>query len=57
MIKNQKLIDVMILVRLTADSTIIELALPKTIKRIYGDRAAQYDIETKKYLRGSSSIG
>ena len=53
LIKNQKLIDVMILVRLTADSTIKELALTKTIKRIYGEKAAQYDIETKKILKSN----
>ena len=48
-----KLIDGMILVRLTADSTVKELGLTKTIHRFYGEKAAQYDIETKKYLRSN----
>ena len=52
-IENTKLIDAMLLVRLTADSTIKELALTKTIKRLYGEEAAQYDIETKKYLKSN----
>tara|TARA_Y100000310_G_scaffold343688_1_gene452496 strand:- start:2192 stop:4180 length:1989 start_codon:yes stop_codon:yes gene_type:complete len=52
-ITNLKLIDGMILVRLTADSTVKELALTKTIHRFYGEKAAQYDIETKKYLRSN----
>ena len=47
------LIDGMILVRLTADSTVKELALTKTIRRFYGEGAAQYDIDTKKYLRAN----
>ena len=47
------LIDGMILVRLTADSTVKELALTKTIRRFYGEQAAQYDIDTKKYLRSN----
>ena len=45
-----KLIDGMILVRLTADSTVKELGLTKTILRFYGEQAAQYDKDTKKYL-------
>ena len=47
------LIDGMILVRLTADSTVKELGLTKTIIRFYGEKAAQYDIDTKKYLRSN----
>ena len=50
---NTKLIDVMLLVRLTADSTVKELGLTKTIIRFYGEQAGQYDIETKKYLRSN----
>ena len=49
-ISNIKLIDGMILVRLTADSTVKELGLTKTILRFYGEQAAQYDKDTKKYL-------
>lgn len=52
-VENIKLIDTMLLVRLTADSTIKELSLTKTIKRLYGEKAAQYDIETKKYLKSN----
>ena len=48
-----QLIDGMILVRLTADSTVKELGLTKTITRFYGEAAAQYDIDTKKYLRSN----
>ena len=50
---NTKLIDVMLLVRLTADSTVKELGLTKTIIRFYGEEAGQYDIDTKKYLRSN----
>ncbi len=52
-ISNTKLIDVMLLVRLTADSTVNELGLTKTLTRFYGPQAAEYDIETKKYLRSN----
>jgi len=52
-ITNIKLVDGMILVRLTADSTVKELALTKTIRRFYGEGAAQYDIDTKKYLQAN----
>ena len=52
-VEKIKLIDTMLLVRLTADSTIKELSLTKTIKRLYGEKAAQYDIETKKYLKSN----
>ena len=45
-ISNIKLIDGMILVRLTADSTVKELGLTKTILRFYGEQAAQYDKDT-----------
>ena len=52
-IENKTLIDVMLLVRLTADSTVRELGLTKTIIRYYGEEAAQYDIETKKILKSN----
>ena len=52
-VSNKTLIDTMLLIRLTADTTIRELGLTKTIKRFYGDEAASYDIETKKYLRSN----
>ena len=50
-IKNTVLSDALVLVRLTTPSTIRDLDLTSTIKRSYGDEAAQYDIDTKKYLR------
>ena len=50
-IKDQELIDVIVMVRLTEPSEENDLALTKTIIRSYGVEAAQYDIETKKYLK------
>ena len=52
-IEKKTLIDVMLLVRLTAHSTVRELGLTKTINRIYGPEAGQYDIDTKKYLQSN----
>ena len=52
-IEKKTLIDVMLLVRLTASSTVRELGLTKTINRIYGPEAGQYDIDTKKYLQSN----
>ena len=52
-IQAQKLIDVIVMVRLTEPSDIKDLSLTGTIQRSYGDEAAQYDIETKKYLRSN----
>ena len=62
-LRYKTLIDVMLLVRLTAHTEIRELGLTKTIKRLYGDAEAQYDIDTKKALRkakvanGNYSLG
>ena len=50
-IKDTVLSDALVLVRLTTPSTIRDLDLTNTIKRSYGEAAAQYDIDTKKYLR------
>jgi len=50
-IKDQKLIDVIVMVRLTEPSEENDLSLTKTITRSYGEEAAQYDIDTKKYLK------
>ena len=50
-IQDQKLIDVIVMVRLTEPSEENDLSLTKTIIRSYGTSAAQYDIDTKKYLR------
>ena len=50
-IKDQELIDVIVMVRLTEPSEENDLALTKTIIRSYGVETAQYDIETKKYLK------
>ena len=48
---THKLQDVLVMVRLTEPSTVKDLGLTDTIKRHYGEQAASYDIETKKYLR------
>ena len=50
-IEQKALKDVMLLVRMTASTTIRELALTKTIIRLYGAQAGQYDIDTKKVLQ------
>ena len=52
-ITDINLIDVLVMVRLTEHSTVKDLDLTSTLKRSYGDKAAQYDIETKKYLRSN----
>ena len=52
-ITDMNLIDVLVMVRLTEHSTVKDLDLTSTLKRSYGDEAAQYDIETKKYLRSN----
>ena len=50
-IEKKALKDVMLLVRMTASTTVRELALTKTIIRLYGKEAGQYDIDTKKILQ------
>jgi len=50
-IKDQDLVDVIVMVRLTEPSEENDLSLTKTIIRSYGTEAAQYDLETKKYLK------
>ena len=50
-VDQQNLKDVIVMVRLTEDTTVKELGLTSTLKRAYGEEAAQYDIDTKKYLR------
>ena len=50
---NIKLIDVLVMVRLTEPSTIRDLDLTSTIIRNYGKEAGSYDIETKKILRAN----
>ena len=50
-IKGKELIDVIVLVRLTEPADVREFSLTTTIKRLYGDAAAEYDIATKKILR------
>ena len=52
-ITDMNLIDVLVMVRLTEHSTVKDLDLTSTLKRSYGEEAAQYDIETKKYLRSN----
>tara|TARA_R110002020_G_scaffold284230_3_gene499793 strand:+ start:1440 stop:3404 length:1965 start_codon:yes stop_codon:yes gene_type:complete len=53
LITDQKLIDVIVMVRLTEPSDENDLSLTKTIIRSYGAKAAEYDIETKKYLKSN----
>ena len=50
-LRNKTLIDVMLLVRLTAHSEVRDFGLTKTIKRLYGDEVSQYEMEMKKELR------
>ena len=50
-IGDKDLIDVLVMVRLTEPTWVRDLGLTDTIKRTYGEEAASYDIETKKYLR------
>ena len=50
-VNGQKLIDVIVLVRLCADTEVREFGLTETIKRYYGEEEASYDIKTKKYLK------
>ncbi len=50
---DKKLIDVIVMVRLIEHSDIKELGLTPTGKRVYGDEAVQYDIDTKKELRAN----
>jgi DNA polymerase-1 len=52
-IGDKDLIDVLVMVRLTEPTWVRDLGLTDTIKRTYGDEAASYDIETKKYLRAN----
>ena len=50
-IGEKELIDVIVMVRLTEHTEVRDLGLTDTIKRTYGEEAASYDINTKKYLR------
>tara|TARA_Y100000758_G_scaffold303003_1_gene272566 strand:+ start:1432 stop:3489 length:2058 start_codon:yes stop_codon:yes gene_type:complete len=50
---DKRLVDVIVMVRLIEHSDIKELGLTPTGKRLYGDEAVQYDIDTKKELRAN----
>ena len=50
-VADKELIDVIVLVRLTEPADVREFSLTATIKRSYGEEAAEYDISTKKILR------
>lgn len=50
-IAGKELLDVIVLVRLTEPADVREFSLTATIKRLYGEAAAEYDIATKKILR------
>ena len=47
----ERLIDVIVMVRLTEPTVIKDLDLTSTLKRTYGEEAAQYDIDMKQHLR------
>jgi len=50
-IDSMKLVDVLVMVRMTEPTTINQLSLTDTINRSYGEEAGQYDIDTKQVLR------
>ncbi len=50
-VSDKELLDVIVLVRLTEPADVREFSLTATIKRSYGEEAAEYDITTKKILR------
>ena len=50
-VSGKELLDVIVLVRLTEPADVREFSLTATIKRSYGEEAAEYDITTKKILR------
>jgi len=52
-VEDKNLIDVIVMVRLTEPSDENDMGLAKTIARSYGEQAAAYDLETKKYLRSN----
>ena len=52
-VQKKRLEDVIVMVRLTEPTQVRDLDLTSTLKRSYGESAAQYDIETKKYLRSN----
>ena len=52
-VTETRLEDVIVMVRLTEPTEVRDLDLTNTIKRSYGEQAAQYDIDTKKLLRSN----
>jgi len=46
-----RLVDAIVMVRLTEPTVIKDLDLTSTLKRTYGEEAAQYDLDMKQYLR------
>ena len=55
-ISDKTLTDVIVMVRLIEHSDVKMLKLGQTLKRRYGEEFAQYDIDTKKYLRSNGWI-
>ena len=55
-IPDKTLTDVIVMVRLIEHSDVKMLKLEQTLKRRYGEEFAQYDIDTKKYLRSNGWI-
>ena len=50
---DTRLVDVIVMVRLIESASVKDLGLTQTIKRRYGEKNAQYDIDTKKLLRSN----
>ena len=50
-IDKMKLVDVLVMVRMTESTIINRLSLTDTIIRSYGETAGAYDVETKKVLK------
>ena len=50
-IDAMNLLDVLVMVRMTAPTTMNRLSLTDTLIRTYGEKAGAYDLETKKVLK------
>ena len=50
-IDKMKLVDVLVMVRMTESTIVNRLSLTDTLIRSYGEQAAQYDFDTKKILK------
>ena len=50
-VKDQQLVDVIVMVRMSEHSDTKDLGLTDTLIRTYGSEYGQYDVDTKKLLR------